>query len=225
MVDVEVLTDVRMDAGGTFALMTKVEVLTVHGIDVGRRTAKVAQITLEVRQLGDGLDLLQNALLAARGDELALMGRDGAEGATAETAAMEADGELNHVVGRDALAFVFGMGKACVGKVEGAVEFVLCEGLIGWVDHSIHAIHFLDDALGSIFVRLLFDVAEIFGLRFFVAKALFVAVQKNVVGTDAARDFPLFQQGNRLFLWKSRHEIPEHLHTNLTILLHQKLCQ
>ena len=35
---------------------------------------------------------------------------------------MDVDGELNHLVGRNALALVFGMGQAGVGQVEGGVN-------------------------------------------------------------------------------------------------------
>ena len=65
VVGVEVLAYVGMDAGGTFALVTQVEVLAVHGVHVGRGTTEVTEVTFEVGQLGDGLDLLEDALLAA----------------------------------------------------------------------------------------------------------------------------------------------------------------
>ena len=119
------------------------------------------------------------------------MGRDGAEGTTAEASAMEADGKLNHLVGRDAFAFVFGMGQTSVGEVERTVKFILGERLIGWVDDGITSIDFLDDALSGIFVGFFLDVSEVLGLCPFVAEALFVTVQEDVVGTDAARDFVL----------------------------------
>ena len=59
--------------------------------------------------------LAQNALLRTTGDELALMGRDGAEGTSAKTAAMDVDAELNHVVSRNALTLVFRMGLTRIG--------------------------------------------------------------------------------------------------------------
>ena len=65
------------------------------------------------------------------------MGRDGAEGATAKTAAMEAYGELDHLVGRDALAFVFGMRQSGVGEVERVVELVLGKWLIGGINDEV----------------------------------------------------------------------------------------
>ena len=118
MVGVEVFADVGMDAGGAFALVAEVEVLAVHGVHVGRGTTQVAEVAFEIGELGDGLDLTKDAFLAAGGDEFALVGGDGAEGATSETATVEADGELDHLVGGDAFAFVFGMGQTGVGEVE-----------------------------------------------------------------------------------------------------------
>ena len=62
---VEVLAHAWMNAGRAFALVADVKVLAMHGVHVGRRTSKVAQITFEVGQLGDGLDFAEDAFLAA----------------------------------------------------------------------------------------------------------------------------------------------------------------
>ena len=137
VVGVEVGAYLGMDARRTFTLVAKVEVLTVHGIHIGRRSTQVAEIAFEVGQLGDGPDFAKDALLAARGDELTLMGRDGTESATAETTSMETDGEFDHLVSRDTFAFVFGVGQTGVGKVEGSIKFVLCEGLVGRIDDDV----------------------------------------------------------------------------------------
>jgi hypothetical protein len=137
VVGVEILADVWMDAGRTFALMAKVKVLAMHGIHIGRRTTQVTQVPLEVGQLCDGFNLLQNAFLTARGDEFSLMGRDGAESTPSETASMQTYRELNHVVSRDAFSFIFWMRQTGVGEVEGVVKLVLCEGLIRWVDNEV----------------------------------------------------------------------------------------
>ena len=153
------------------------------------------------------------------------MGGNGTEGATSETATMETDGELNHLVGGDALAFVFRVGQTCVRKVKGVVKFVLRQRLIGRVDDSITAIDLLNDALGGIFVRLLLDVTEVLGLGTFVTEAFLVAMEHDVVGTDASWYFIFLQEGHCLFLRKSCHEIAEHFHVNLAVLLHQQLCQ
>ena len=65
------------------------------------------------------------------------MGRDGAESTTAKASTMQTHGELDHFVGRNALALVFRMRQTGVGKVEGVIQLVLCERLIGWVDDGI----------------------------------------------------------------------------------------
>ena len=118
VVGVQVGAYLGMDARGALALLAQFLVGAVHAIHVGTRSAQITQIALEVGQLHDGLHFLQDAFLASAYDELALVGGDGAEGATAETSAVDVDGVLDHVVGGDALALVFGVGQACVGQVE-----------------------------------------------------------------------------------------------------------
>ena len=225
VIGVEILADVGVDAGGTFALVAKVEVLAMHGIHIGRGTSEVTEVSFEVRELGDGLDFAEDAFFAARGDELTLMGGDSAEGTSAEASAMEAYGEFYCLIGRDTLASVFGMWQTSVRKVEGMVEFVLGEGLVRRVDHSVATIDFLDDALCGVFVGFFFDVAEILGLCPFVAEALFMTMQENVIRTDASRNVFFLQQGDSLFLWKARHEVAEEFHVYFAVLFYQKVCQ
>ena len=64
------------------------------------------------------------------------MGRDGTESTAAEASSMDVDRELNHVVGRYALALILRMGLAGVGEVEAGVE--LCGGhrRVGRVDDN-----------------------------------------------------------------------------------------
>ena len=52
------------------------------------------------------------------------MGRDGAEGTASETATMDVDGVLDHVVGGDAFTLVFGVWLSRVGQVERGIEFL-----------------------------------------------------------------------------------------------------
>ena len=106
---------------------------------------------------------------------------------------MQTDGELDHLISRNPFSFVFGMRQSCVRKVEGVVQLVLCERLIGGIDHSKASIHFLKDALGGILVRLFLDMSENLSLCLFVLETLFVTVQENVVRTDTPRDFLLLQ--------------------------------
>ena len=73
MVGVEVWAHFRIDARRTLAFVSYVCVFPVHGIHVGRWTAKITQISFEVGQLRDGLHFFNDAFFASRGDEFALM--------------------------------------------------------------------------------------------------------------------------------------------------------
>ena len=108
----------------------------MHAVHIGRRSAQVAEIALESVHLHHLLHLAQNALLGATGNEFSLMGRNGAEGTASETAPMDIDTELNHVVGGNALVLIFQMGYAGIGQVEGGVEFLGGHRWIGWVDND-----------------------------------------------------------------------------------------
>ena len=164
VVGVEVRTDLRLDATGSAAFLTGVLVAPRHTVHIGRGSTEVGEIALEVGHLHHLLHLAQDALLRAAGDELTLMGRDGAEGTAAETAAMDVDAVLDHVVGGDALALVFGMGLTCVRQVEGGVELFGSHRGIGRIYHRITPIDTLQQALGMHHVRLLLDMAEVLGL-------------------------------------------------------------
>ena len=181
VVGIEVRTDLRMDAAGTSAFLTGVLIAASHTVHICRGASEVGEIAFEVRHLDDLPHLAEDALLRAAGDELALMGGDGAEGTASEAAAMDVDAELDHLVGWDALALVFRMGLTGVGKVEGGVE--LCGGHRGEgrIDDGRPATYFLQEALGVEHIRLLLDVAEVFGLGAFVAETFLVAVEHDVV--------------------------------------------
>ena len=134
MVGVQVRTNLRIDARGTLALLAGIEVAPMHAVHVGRRTAKVAEIAFESIHLYDLLDLAKYAFLGTARDELALMGRDGTEGTTAKTAAMDIDAELNHLVGWNTLALIFNMRYARIGQVERGIKFFGSHGRIGRID-------------------------------------------------------------------------------------------
>ena len=209
VIGIEVRTDLRMDATGTAAFLAGVLVAARHAVHVCRGPAEVGEVALEVWHLDDLPDLAEDVLLRAAGDELALMGGDGAEGTASETAAMDVDAELDHLVGWDALALVFRMGLTGVGKVEGGVE--LCGGHRGEgrIDDGRPATYFLQEALGVEHIRLLLDVAEVLCLGTFVTETFLVAVEHDIVGSDAARDVFLpgeidglrdgFNGGSKLF--------------------------
>ena len=68
------------------------------------------------------------------------MGGDGAEGTAAETAAMDVDGVLDHVVGGDALALVLGMGLSRVRQVERGVDLLSGHRRVRRVDDDVSAV-------------------------------------------------------------------------------------
>ena len=118
MVGVEIRAYLRMDATGTTAFLAGIEVAPVHAVHIGRGSSEVGEVALEVGHLDDLLYFLEDALFRAAGDELALMGRDGAESAASEATAMDVDRVLDHVEGRDTLALVFWMGLTGIWQVE-----------------------------------------------------------------------------------------------------------
>ena len=180
VVGIQVGTHLGMDARRPLALLAQVEVGALHAVHVGAGSAQVAQVALEVGQLHDGLHFAQDALLATAHDELALMGGDGAEGASAEASAVDVDRVLDHVVGGDALALVLGMGQARVGQVERMVELLGCQGRVGRIDYHQLLAYLLQDARGGILVAFFLDVAEIGGLLLLVLQAFFVGVEGDV---------------------------------------------
>ncbi len=171
----------RVYARRTLATAAQRLVAPVHGVHVGTRAAQVADVALEVGHLRDGLHLAQDARLRPAGDELALVRRDGAEGTTAEAAAMQGDGVAYHLVGGDALAAILGMGQARVGQVVDAVQLLGGGRRAGRVDHHRAPLHRLQQARGGILVALLLDVAEVLGLPPLVAQAVLVGVEHDVV--------------------------------------------
>ena len=166
--------------------MAEADVLSSHGIHVGTGASQVREVAFEAGHPGDGFHLAQNALLAPADDEFALVGTDGAEGTSSEASAVEVDRELDHVIGRYALALVLRVRQPGVWEVERAVQFLLCHGRVGRIDHREPAVHPLDDALCLQLVALLLNVAEVLGLLPLVVQALFVGVQQQVVGAESS---------------------------------------
>ena len=187
MISVEVRTDLRMDTTGPFTFLTGIEVAAVHAVHIGRGAAEVGEVAFEVGHLCHLFYLFQYALFRAAGDELALMGRDGAESAAAEASAMDVHTVLDHVVGRNALALVFRMRLTGVGQVEGRVKFFSGHRRIWRINDHIAIANGLEQAFGMHHVRLLLYMPEVLGLGAFVAQTLLMVVKHNVFvgGLDA----------------------------------------
>ena len=112
---------------------------------------------------------------------------------------MEIDAELYHLIGRDALALVFGMGQTRIGKVKGVVELFLCEGRIGGIHHSPSLAVFLQQAVGMDAVALFLNVAEVLSMQLAVPYTIFKGVQHNVLLADVAWNLMLAVEGYGLW--------------------------
>ena len=191
VVNVEVRADLRVHARWSLAVFACLEVSAMHTVHIGRWTAQVTQITLEVGHLDDFLDFLQNTFLAAAHHKLALMGGDGAEGAAPEAAPVHIDGELDHLVGWDGLALVLRMGESGIGQVEGCVQFLCGHERERWIHHNILAVYFLYHALCVYLVGFFLQVSNVLCLSLLVVQAFLVAVQNDVVVLVATWDLAL----------------------------------
>ena len=180
MVGMKVRANLGMQARRLLALFTEAQVLTTHAIHIGRRASKVRDVALEVGHLRHLSGFAEYRLLAARSDELALMGRDGAERTTAEASTMHADRMTYHLVGRDTLTIVSRMRHTRIGQVEGAIHLLRGERRIGRIHQDIHITRLLPDALGMPFVALLLDMSEVLGLAALIAQAFLVRMQHDV---------------------------------------------
>ena len=199
VVGIQVRADARVDARGTAALGAGLAVLAPHAVHVGRRAAKVREVTLEVGHLYHLFHLFQDALFGPTGNELALMGGDGAEGAAAEAATMDVDRELDHLVGRYHLALVLGMRQPGVREVKRGIELFGGHGRIGRVDHGIACAHRLQQPPGVHLVGFFLDVPEVFGLCALAFQTCLMAVEHDVVVGDAAGNLGFGTEVHRLW--------------------------
>ena len=148
VVGVEVGADLRMDAGGSFAAFADFQVATLHAIHIGRRATEVGDISLEAFHLGDLPGLFEDALLGPAYHKLALMGRYGAERTSAEASPVHVDRELDHLVGWDGLALVFGVGQTGVGQVERGIHLLGGHGRVGRIGYGILSVYGLEQTAG-----------------------------------------------------------------------------
>ena len=198
VVGIEVRTNLRVYTRRALAHFAGFLILAVHSVHVGRRTAQIAQIALEIRHLDDFLHLLQNALLAAANHEFTLMGRNGAERTAAETATMKVHGELDHLVGRNGLALVFRMRQTRIRQVESRIQFRGSHQRERRIHHYIFAVNFLNHALSMHFVGFFLQMAHVLSLSLLVVETFFVAVEDDVIVLEAARNLILLAVENHL---------------------------
>ena len=74
VVCIQIRAYLGMNARRAFAPAAQIFVFSSHGIHVGRRTSKVAQISLEIRHFSYSFYLLQDTFLASTYDEFTLVG-------------------------------------------------------------------------------------------------------------------------------------------------------
>lgn len=191
VVGIHVLTDLWEDAGGAGALLAQLDIAPPHSVHIGGGSAEVGEIALEAREFRDKLDLAEDGRFGARGDELALMGRDGAETASAETTSMEVDGVLDHLVGGDvALAVVAGVREVGIGEVERVVDLLGRHWLVLGIDDDELVANFLDEPFGVPFIALLLNMVEVVGIELLVVEASLMAIE--------CERLPAFVFGERL---------------------------
>ena len=119
------------------------------------------------------------------------MGRDGTERTSAKTATMDVHGELDHLVSRNALTLVFGMGIACIGQVERCIELFGSHGRVGRIDDHIASVNALQQTLSVHHVTLLLYVLKVLGLSLLIFQALLMRMEYDVVIGNAIDDILL----------------------------------
>ena len=191
VVSIEVWAYLGIDARRTLADCTSLRIASLHAIHIGRRTTQVRQIALEVGHLYHLLHLLHNAFLRTTCDELALMGANGTESTTSETATMNINRELDHLISRNTLTLIFRVWKACVRHIKRTVEFFCSHRRIRRIHNSVLPVHTLQQTLRMHLVRLFLDMAEVISLSLTVYETFFMAIKNNVVITYSSRHFVL----------------------------------
>ena len=133
-----------METRGSLTPLAERLIPASHTIHIGRRCANIRYIALEVGHSNNPLNLLKDRAFRARIDEFTLVGRDGAEGATTEATTVDIYRVLDHLPRWDvALATVARVWGTLVRQVEGVVEFLGGEGLVGRCDDNIPIAHTL----------------------------------------------------------------------------------
>ena len=236
MVGVEVGADGGLDAAVAGAAAAQLLVFARHAVHVGRRAAKVGDDSVEVLTLGEDFHLLDNGAFGTAGYLLALVGGDGAERATPETAAVNIYGVLNHLIRRYGSAlFVLGMRQTGVGQVETGINLLGAHGWLRRIDHNpavgmalhqggaLYLIAFpLDDLvvlrLGTLAAATLLEGVELDNRRILSYRSTLIPNKLNTLvglighlwkAIECFDGFPLGQQGGHLEGGALAHAIVE----------------
>ena len=76
------------------------------------------------------------------------MGRNGAESTSSKTTSVNINAMLDHIVGRNAFALVFGMRLTRIRQIKGSIEFFSGHWRIGGIDDNITTINALQQTGG-----------------------------------------------------------------------------
>lgn len=134
------------------------------------------------------------------------MGRNRTETAPSETAPVQVDRELDHLVCRDvAFAVVTRMRQPGVGQCEAAVQFLLRQFGVGRVDDYETALRLFDERAGFHAVRLGFDAPEVFAEGALVFQASLERVEPQRLVAQRVGIFPVGHESDLRQLLEQMH--------------------
>ena len=189
---VHVVADFRREATGACALLATARVLAAHVVHIGTRAAQIGDGAGESVHLRNQIDFAQNAFAATARDEFALVRVDGAKTATAKTAAVRVDAELDHVERRHVAALsVTRVRFAGVGVFKAFVEFAVFQRRVRRVNHHGLFRDILQNAALEPLVAFNVHLAAVVNLIALIGKAIFVACEAQVFPLLGRRDLPL----------------------------------
>ena len=126
------------------------------------------------------------------------MRRYGTEGAASEASAMYVHRVFDHLIGRNGLAPILGMGQTGIRQVERSVQFSRRHRRVGRVHHHKLPVNALQKPLRVHLVRFLFYVPEVLSLGLLAGQTFLVSVQHDVVAPHTPWNIVLPYQKRRL---------------------------
>ena len=189
---VHVVADFRREATGACALLATARVAATHVVHVGARAAQIGDGAGESVHLRNQIDFAQDAFAATARNELALVRVDGAKTATAKTAAVRVDAELDHVERRHVAAFLVTRVRfAGVGVFKTFVQLAIFQRRVCGVNHHGLFRDILQDAALEPLVAFDVHPAAVLDLILLVGETFLVTIKAQV--------FPLLACGNFSF--------------------------
>ena len=176
MAGVEVAARLGKQARRARTTLATLKVSPMHAIHVGTWPPQVANVALEIFHLHHLFHFAHNRLFTSRGNELALMGTDGAKGTPPKAPTVHVDRVPNHLIGRNALVFVARVGQASIGQVKRGINFLCGHGRVGAIHLDGYVARCLPQVVAVPQVRLHFHCFEVLGLQLGIGKACLIGV-------------------------------------------------